>query len=937
MADTICLNEHWKIKRDGEGLTGEQLSSGPPSGDGWIDARVPGTVLGALVDHGDYPDPYIERNGEATGANAPDIFDVGRAFYTYWWVTRFELSDRAPGECFQLELRGVNYTAEIYLNGELLSAEPHKGMFLRCRIDVSQSIRDGENYLAVLVRPPENPGLAARKVGDGLNGQCGASGEECYEHYDSEAEEPDPCKESIACHVIGRDVTAQYVAGWDWMMPIRDRGTGLWDNVYLHRRGSLVIRDPYVKVTFPDAGSYDRATLAFSVDVENPSGSTVEGKVRVELGSSTLQVDLSLPGETCEEVSLGSLTLDHPVLWWPNGLGEAYLYSADFSAWPTSGGALDRRSVRFGVREVRVLPDGDGHAYFLVNGRRLFVRGGNWIASDAMYRLTARRYRDEVRLHAAMNMNLIRVWGGGLAERPEFYDACDEQGVLVWQEFWITGDCNGGGQGSPDYPCDEQLFLDSAVDTVRMLRNHPSLGFWVGGNEHCPRETLDEALATKIIPNLDGTRCYVSSSRFSGDCRSRYPDYDGFLGPGDGPYGVIEPEWYFDPKYWGYVFNPEVGSLGFPTLAGLRRILPASYGNIPVFKYSEDKRRIFEEKVDDAWTWHTYESFDAKVKQSAGTATSFDPVTNQLALYGVPNTPDVPPDVPKDERALRFCMQAQLAAYDQYRALIEGHNARMWGGCNGVLIWKSQNPWTGLRGSFYDWYLEQNGGYFGFQRGAERVHVQYNRHSGQVEVVNAGIDAVSGATLEGMLVRLDGASTKLLDETEISVAPGALKAYPISGLPKGDDAPYFLRLELTWREKEGVHTSRNFYWLIDGKGPTRFERLGELRDNPTRITASGSGTRSGDRFEVDVTLTNDGGGEAGAPGVAFWIQLEVFERAGSPVPVLPVFYGDNYLSLAPAESLTVHLSFELQGKTGGLPEIRLSGWNVASQVVKTTW
>jgi len=132
-----------------------------------------------------------------------------------------------------------------------------------------------------------------------------------------------------------------------------------------------------------------------------------------------------------------------------------------------------------------------------------------------MLRLSNKRYRDEVRLHAEMNLNFIRVWGGGIAERPEFYDACDEYGILVMQDFWISGEYS-----DPSSEGYTQIFLNCAKDTIRMLRNHASLCFWTGANETDPPNDISGALRCYIegaVPAggcagfelLDGTRIYI--------------------------------------------------------------------------------------------------------------------------------------------------------------------------------------------------------------------------------------------------------------------------------------------------------------------------------------------------------------------------------------------------------------------------------------------
>ena len=172
----------------------------------------------------------------------------------------------------------------------------------------------------------------------------------------------------------------------------------------------------------------------------------------------------------------------------------------------------DKESVNFGIRQTDNYFDKVvGGRVFLINGQKVFIKGGNWIASDALLRLSPERYEAEVRMHAQMNMNMIRIWGGAMPERPEFYDACDKYGLLVWQDLWVSGDCNGewfdpkkkeSQARRKAYPDDHSLFLETAIDQIKMLRNHPSLYLWCGGNETPPPPDINHALETRIFPEI---------------------------------------------------------------------------------------------------------------------------------------------------------------------------------------------------------------------------------------------------------------------------------------------------------------------------------------------------------------------------------------------------------------------------------------------------
>jgi hypothetical protein len=221
------LNANWICKNINEiPYSGEEISTiGLVDKNSWIPATVPGTVLTTLINHGIFGDPFFGMNN----ALIPDISETGNDYYTYWFVNEFKINDIKKDEQFWLQLRGVNYGAEIYLNGKKLNKNTHYGMFLRQFYNISALInKNGKNCLAILVLPP-NP------VGDANGGQGGDG-------------------------TIARNVMHQYVAGWDWIQPIADRNTGIWDKVSLERTVSVNLKNPHV-ITIVNGKRFPGETL----------------------------------------------------------------------------------------------------------------------------------------------------------------------------------------------------------------------------------------------------------------------------------------------------------------------------------------------------------------------------------------------------------------------------------------------------------------------------------------------------------------------------------------------------------------------------------------------------------------------------------------------------------------------------------------------------
>ena len=316
-----------------------------------------------------------------------------------------------------LSFRGINYFAEIWLNGSHVNGNRHEGMFLREKYNITPYLnRTGPNRLAVLVEPPANPGNP--------NGGQGGDG------------------------MIGRDATMQFTAGWDWVQPVRDRNTGIWDKVSIEVTGDVDIRNSFARTRVPGARLpgelQDPAFVTFSAEIENPTDKIIEGDAVVLFTGRKEKKKVKLGPFSTVTVTFNEMKETDPRIWWPNGIGQPSLYAAVITFETRDDATLDREDFMFGFREAgSYFDDKTGSRVFTINGQKLFIRGANWIASDAMLRLSAERYDAEVKMHAEMNMNMIRVWGGSITERPEFYDACDRNGILVWQDLWITGDCNG--------------------------------------------------------------------------------------------------------------------------------------------------------------------------------------------------------------------------------------------------------------------------------------------------------------------------------------------------------------------------------------------------------------------------------------------------------------------------------------------------------------
>lgn len=837
--EKTCLHEGWFARKASEiGEDGNRLTGQPFEATGWMKAKVPGTVLTTLLENKLYPAPEFGLNNQLI----PDIFHVGRSFYTYWFACPFTMEALLPGQHAWLNFRGINYKAEIYLNGKRVNIVTHEGMFLRQSYDITSYLKEnGTNVLAVLVFPPDHVGNP--------NGGQGGDGQ------------------------IARNCTMQYTPGWDWIQPVRDRNTGIWDEVSMAVTKDVRVQHPYVVtkvpgVRIPSTSKQEPAYLETSVELENVSDQIQKGTAVATYKGKELRVQVSLePGEK-KLVSFPKETIRNPKLWWPNGIGQQPLEEIHFSFIEQSTQQVsDQQSVRFGIREIQTRKnEQNGGREFYVNGQRIYITGGNYIDSDWLLRLSPERYDHEVRFHAEMNLRMIRVWGGALLERPEFYQACDKYGILVFQDLWGSGDCNGAWEDLTkldsrerrwEYPDNHALFLQMAEDQIKMIRNHPSLCFWCGANEWPLAKDIDEALKNDILPRLDPNRLFASYSTDSVFTRNYLGDN------GDGPYGIQEPEWFF--TFRSHPFNPEAGSVGSPEVESFRAFMP------------EEDLKAFPRKSrtrNPNWIYHKDLGYG-----------------DHLERYGELQTIE------------DYCRYAQLVNYDQYRSFMEGWASHMWDWYTGILIWKTQNPWTALRGQMYDWYLDVNASLYGTKKGCEPLHPFYNLVTKQVQLLNTTVEAVSNLTVKAEIFNREG---KKLWKQSAQANAEASQVKDIFAVPVPSEVSgvYFLKLSL-WNGQK-TELTRNIYWLTTT--PKDYRTLHELPKSSPDIKTTF--TKDGNTYTGKTVFTADA-------HISFFNRIKLFDKQTGK-RILPVHYSDNYITLMPGDQQTVTFSFQSE-----LPESQI--------------
>jgi hypothetical protein len=843
------LSKGWRCIRAKDAvMPGTTISDPATKLTGWMPAVVPGTVLTSLLHNKKIPDPFYGANNK----QIPDISETGNDHYTYWFVTDF-VEKVIPGGHVWLQFRGVNYGYDVFLNGKKLNIRREEGMYLRHTIDISPYLtKDGRNRVAVIVYPPDPAGNP--------NGGQGGDG------------------------VIARSVTNQYVAGWDWIQPVHDRNTGIWDKVYIEKTGPGNLENVHVETHVHGKrlkdGPQEPAKLEVTAEVTNWSDKALRGTVQFELDGGIVSRRVVVKPFSFEFVELPVVTVFEPRLWWPNGYGPQNLYQVKVRFVTDDAVTSDEETANFGLRELTTRWNTTTNSREIyVNGQRIFVKGANWIASDAMLRFSDERYDAEVRYHRDMNLNMIRVWGGGLTERPEFYDACDRYGLLVMQDLWMTGDCNGRWHDTykkddttarRQYPDDHDLWLASCSDQVKMLRNHPSLALWCGGNEIRPPADMLRVVKDSLLPALDPNRYFFE-----------YSNHDSMsLRAHDGPYTIQKDSYFWEHRSYGW--NSEIGSVGIGDIESLRRFLPDA--NLVPPMYDVEARKW---NADEMWQYHKYSSYDSAIEE-----------------YGHPlNIED-------------FATKAQLVNYNQYRSLMEGFTTRMWDWYTGVLVWKTQNPWTAMVGQMYDVYLDPNAAMFGLKTGAAPLHIIYNPRWKSVMIAN-NYPAQERKVLFSYSVT-KAATTVMGKSDSVFIIPPDT-CLMIGGAPDilrkvdGTDtmSGAFLNLKLLDAATKEI-IDENLYWFPGRDGTYKW--LSQIRPAYLTITAVSKGPG-----KIAVTLKN-----RSESNIAFFNRISLVDKQ-TKKRILPVFCNNNYISVPPQGERTVLIEYRSTGKV--VPEVCVEGWN----------
>jgi len=863
----------------------------------WFPVKVPSTVLTGLVANNIYPDPYSGLNNMMI----PDASDEFNKKYNleqyshlpgisnpwkkpYWYRTSFNVPLNDKGRCFQLIFKGINYRADVWLNGkEIADSTQMAGMFAQYSLDISKQINAGaENVLAVKIFPLDYPGLPATE-------QLKAMGD----FFENGGPTGD----------IGKNVTMLCSIGWDWIPPVRDRNMGIWLPVYLRTSGGITIADPKIVTTLPKLPDTTLAKIELNLKLRNHSQTSEKGKLTVSITpenfkGAVLQFskDLTLAPLAVTIVDLNGentkeLSINNPVLWWPNGYGKPNLYRIRLQ-YANNTGMSDDTSFVFGIRTVAskaIDVNGSYRRDFYVNERRVHLTGGAWVP-DMMLNRDSVRYDYEMHLCRNSNINLVRIWGGGVTPCDEFFEAADRYGLLVWSDFWITGDTQGEFKGSPDWPLETNVFVKNVKSTILRIRNHPSLLVWTGGNEGHARKELYDVMRESII-SLDGTRPFIPSSsgfaKLPAGWNGAWPDnlpsgvYSG------GPYAWQDPLVYYKKAIAGkdWVFKDETGLPSQPPYNIMPKIIPDLVW---------DKTLPFP--LNNTWGYH----------DAATGGGRYDLYYKEMVKrYGEPQSME------------DFCNKMQLMNAIGYQGIFEAAGHRL-NDIGGVMLWKLNAAFPSVVWQVYDWFLMPNAGYYYMQNACEQVHIQLNMSDFKVAAINRTYKNVTGIVARVEIFNLNSKSIYHEEKNLSFQATEVKEMFSLATAIKDSKGINFVVLNLN--NSSGTVISHNVYWLAnDGDYKPLAEMPKTKLDAKVVNTVKGKNERS---WTLRISNASD--------KIAFFIRPQLMNKDEE---ILPCFWTSNYFTLAPSETTTVTVSCPNLKLNGAQPDIVISGWNIDKQEI----
>ncbi len=668
----------------------------------WKPATVPGTVHTDLLNNGLIDEPYF-------GLNERYIQWIGEKDWTY------ETSFDVPENIFNkknvnLVFKGLDTYAKVFFNDSLiLSAD---NMFREWTIDVKKILKQKNNLLRIEFRNvfsenmPKYENAPYRLMAFDNNDQA-----------------------DVKINMYSRK--AGFHFGWDWGPRLITYG--IWRPVFIEAWDDIKINDVFVE---QKNVSLKKADINSTLEIVSDSSQKAAINFFVNnMRAIQKEVDLQ---KGINKISL-EFTLENPRLWWTNGLGEQYLYNFDYRV-NSEKNIYDQKEIKVGIRSVELVREKDSIGksfYFKINGVPVFAKGANYIPQDNFQpRVTPERYRHMIKSAADANMNILRIWGGGIYEEDEFYNLCDEYGILVWQDLMFA--CGM-------YPADDE-YLDNVrnevYDNIKRIRNHASLAMYCGNNENeiawfqwgwkdlynkknqTQYETDYKKLFYETIPNalkeVDPTRYYHPSSPSAGFNNFEYSQ-------GDAHYWSV---WHGKEPFETYAdniprFMSEYGFQSYPEMSSIE-------------KFTEPADRELHSEV---MLSHQRCMADARKDKEYG---------NRLIQWYMERKFNQPKDFEN------YVYVAQVLQAEGVKMAIEAHRRNM-PKCMGSMYWQIDDCWPVASWSSIDYYGNWKALHYYVKKAYEQFLISpvINKNKVDVFVVSDKLDSIK-AELELVTMNFNG-------------------------------------------------------------------------------------------------------------------------------------------------------------------------------------
>lgn len=852
-AGSVTAIGHWLIQDSAKAQRGgAEISIDRFDTKGWYAVSGRATVMAGLLENGVYKDVFHSDNLRAV--QVPD--SSGNLFVTPWWYRSQFVLSRTNGLRTLLRTDGIIASADVWLNGHLVAGHATvAGAYPIHELDVTAWVHEGSNTLALDVHPAD-PRTA---------------------------------------------LTTSWV---DWNPTPPDNNMGPWRGVYIVQSGPVQLRYPQVISSLRT--DLARADLTVKVEAKNLDTMAHQATITGTVAGVTLQQTIQLAPGQSQTVAFSAkttpgLTLEHPKIWWPIGMGAHPLYRLDMTA-AVDGATSDKASTTFGIRSVRSSLTRQGYRQFFVNGRPVLIRGGGW-APDMFLRDDPARMDAEFSYVRNLGLNTIR--SEGKLESQRFYDLADRDGIMIlagWEccDKWESAARTGGSPWNAD---DAKVAEDSMASEARLLRNHPSVIGFLIGSDNAPPPPIAKMYADTLRA-ADWNLPVIGAAIDQGTAET---------GPSGmkmaGPYAWVPPSyWYADKLGGAFGFDSEVSAgADIPRLEDLQRMLSP-------------------QEQEALWKYPDLRQYHASAAWSPfAVLTPFD--TALARRYGAPVS------------LADYVAKAQLDNYDNTRAQFEAFSAHMDAAnpSTGVIYWMLNNAWPSLHWHLYDYYLNPAGAYFGARKANEPLHIQYAYDTNGVVMVNHTLDDAHGLQADIRVRNLDGSVRYEKHARGIELAGNHTRQLLTLPAIAGLSPVYFVELEIA--TSSGAPVSRNVYWLstrpdvLDWAHSnwyltplTQFADLSGLRSLPAATSEIRATTqREGDEDVTTVRLSVP----ASSRAVALFQHVSI--RRANGTLALPVLWNDNDVTLWPGEAIVLTARYASQDSAAAVVEV--DGWNVPRRSV----